>query len=189
MLKKLFLLVILFFGIFLMPVASFAADDEGFNWAKGNLSVYIPKDNSYSGMMTRAFKKWQDNSYGHLTFTFIDKTPADIEVNFPKKTDGSDVGDLGSYSLLIKGGHIVKATIDMVPDSNKYSKDMIYTVMLHEVGHALGLIDTKRNLGIMHTPVNEKQDIIQYDIFKLFRLNDWSFIGKGNQSDLKNNSK
>lgn len=182
MLKRFFTFIILVFGILLLSSPCFAIGDNGFSWNKKNLSVYIPKDNAYSGMMSRAFKRWQDNSFGQLTFTFAEGTPADIEVDFPDKTDGTDVGDLGSYSLLIKGGYIVKATIDIVPNPKKYSKDMIFTVMLHEIGHALGLTDSKRNLGIMHTPVNDKQDIISNDIIRLFRLNGWSYMNKGTYS-------
>ena len=50
--------------------------------------------------------------------------------------------------------------------------------MLHEVGHILGLPDSNRNLGIMHSPVNEKQDIITNDIVKLYRFNSWSTMNQ-----------
>lgn len=182
MLKKFLTVFIIVFTLFLTISPSFAVGDNGFSWNKKNLTVNIPKDNSYSGMMQRAFKKWQDNSYGQLTFTFTDEGDADIYVTFGDKTDGTDVGDLADYDITIRGGSIVKAQINIVPDSKKYSNDMIYTVMLHEVGHALGLADSKRNLGIMHTPVNEKQDIIPNDIIKLFRLNGWSYMNKGTYS-------
>lgn len=183
MLKKIFGIFILVSGIFLLSLPSLAVGDNGFSWAKNNLTVYIPSDNSYSGMMQRAFQKWQDSSYKQLSFSFVEKTPADIEVKFADKIEGTDDGDIGEYSLTVRGGNIVGADITIVPDGKKYSNNMIYTVMLHEVGHALGLTDSKRNIGIMHSPVNETQDIIPNDIIRLFRLNGWSYMNKGTYSN------
>ena len=50
--------------------------------------------------------------------------------------------------------------------------------MLHEIGHALGLKDTKRKIGIMSTPVTEAQDIVNTDILRLYYLNGWHIIDK-----------
>lgn len=183
MLKRIFAFFIIIFGIFLLSSPSFAVGDNGFSWAKNNLSVYIPKDNSYSGMMQRAFQKWQDSSYKQLSFSFVEKTPADIEVKFLDKLEGTDANDIGEYAITIKGGNIVKAEITIVPDGKKYSNNMIYTIMLHEIGHALGLSDSTRSLGIMHSPVKETQDIISNDIIRLFRLNGWSYMNKGTYSN------
>lgn len=179
MIKRLFFIFIMFM-ITVLPV--FAIKDYGPNWTKTPIDVYIPKDEKYSSMMERAFSKWQNMSFEQLKFNFVtektEDTNIDIEVKFGTETDGTD-GDLGSYSLTVKGGEIKKAEIIIVPDDKNYSQNMIFTVMLHEIGHALGLRDTKRNLGIMHSPVNETQDIITNDIFKLYQLNGWSYINKG----------
>jgi predicted Zn-dependent protease len=184
MLKNIFKIFIIFAGLFLLSMPSFAVGDNGFSWANKNLKVYIPQNGDASGMMQRAFKKWQDKSFGQLTFTYVEKKDtANIVVVFANKTDGTDNSDIGSYSLTIKGGNITSAEITIVPDFKKYSKDMIYTVMLHEVGHSLGLTDSKRNLGIMHSPVSETQDIISNDMIKLFRLNGWSYMNKGTFSN------
>lgn len=183
MLKKFLIAFVIILTLFLTISPSFAVGDNGFSWDKKELTVYIPKSNSYSDMMQRAFKRWQDNSFGQLSFSFVDESDADINVTFGSETDGTDVGDIADYEITIRGGSIVKAKINMVPDSKKYSNDMIFTVMLHEVGHALGLADSKRNLGIMHTPVNEKQDLIPNDMIKLFRLNGWSYMNKGTYSN------
>ena len=57
---------------------------------------------------------------------------------------------------------------------------MIYTTMLHEIGHALGLQNSSRKLGIMRSPVVDTQDLITNDIIKLYRLNGWSYMNKNN---------
>lgn len=175
--KKIFIsLLIIFIGIFFFSPKSFAIGNYGPNWIKPIIKVYIP-ENDYAPMMKRAFQKWVEKCNGRLNFEYVSEQPADIEVEFADKTDGTD-GDIGSYSLTIKGGAITNATIIIAPKPEENSNNLIYTVMLHEVGHALGLKDSYRKLGIMSTPVNETQDIINTDILRLFHLNGWTYINK-----------
>lgn len=177
--KKFFIfLLIIFTGLFFSNTASNAVGNYGPNWNKPVIKVYIPED-SYQGMMQRAFQKWSDLSNEKIKFEYLDESPADIEVEFVDKTDGTD-GDIGSYTLTVMGGNIQKATIKIAPNPTKNSNNLIYTVMLHEVGHALGLQDTPRKLSIMTTPVSETQDIEKTDILRLFHLNKWSYIEKNN---------
>lgn len=177
MMKKfVVILLIIFTGLFFWGAGVFAAGNYGPNWKKQNLKVYIQKD-SYTDMMQRAFKKWEEKCNGRLKFEYVTNPPADIEVNFADETDKTD-GDIGSYALTIKGGHIAKAQITIATNPEKNSNNLIYTVMLHEIGHALGLHDSSRKLGIMSTPVTEAQDIINTDILRLFHLNGWTYIDK-----------
>ncbi len=179
MIKRFINLIIIFIVSVLTILPVMCVADYGPSWDKNKINVFIPKEEKYSAMMERAFLKWQNMSFGQLEFIFVDEEKsADIEVEFVAETDGSD-GDIGSYSLTVKGGALTGAKITIVADGTKYSNNMIYTVMLHEIGHALGLQDSKRKLGIMHSPVDETQDIISNDIIKLFRLNGWSYMNKG----------
>ncbi len=174
--KIIIFLISILFTIFFVNPETLAVGRYGPNWQKPVIKVYIPQDD-YAGMMQRAFQKWQSKCNGRLQFEFVSDTPADIEVEFADKTDGSD-GDIGSYSLTVKGGAITKAEIVIAPDSLNNSRNLIYTVMLHEIGHALGLKDTKRKIGIMSTPVTEAQDIVNTDILRLYYLNGWHIIDK-----------
>lgn len=169
-------LLIIFLGIFFLNTESFAIGNYGPNWEKSIIKVYIPQD-TYSEMMKRAFQKWEEKCNGRLMFEYVAEKPADIEVEFADKTDQTD-GDIGSYSLTVKGGAIRNATITMAPKPEVNSNNLIYTVMLHEVGHALGLRDSSRKLGIMSTPVVETQDIINTDVLRLYHLNGWTYINK-----------
>ena len=173
-------LLIIIIGLFFGLTKVFAAGYYGPNWKKQILKVYIQQD-SYSDMMQRAFQKWVEKCNGRLKFEYVSGLPADIEVNFADKTDGTD-GDIGSYVLIVKGGYITHVQITMAPNPEKNSNNLIYTVMLHEVGHALGLHDSSRKLGIMSTPIIENQDIINTDILRLFHLNGWTYIDKSTPS-------
>ena len=169
-------LLIIFAGLFFIGQKTFGVGNYGPNWEKPVIQVYIPQ-NEYAGMMLQAFQTWANKCNGRLNFQYVLSSPADIEVEFADKTDGTD-GDIGSYSLTIKGGTITKATITIAPNPQENSQNLIYTVMLHEVGHALGLKDSFRKLGIMSTPVLETQEIVNTDILKLYHLNGWTYINK-----------
>ncbi|MDE6138787.1 MAG: matrixin family metalloprotease [Candidatus Gastranaerophilales bacterium] len=146
------------------------------HWQKSSIDVYIPNDEKAASMQ-RAFQKWQGESGGNLNFKFVENGPADIDVVFTEQVGGND-GPIGSYSVKIRGMKITKAEIKILSGSKakKYSNNHIYTVMLHEVGHALGMQDEPRKpTSIMYMPVSEKQDIQKFDVKKLYKINGWSY--------------
>lgn len=151
---------------------------EAPHWKKPKIKVYIPADERQA-QMKRAFNKWQNASYGKLIFVYATEGPADINVSFTDTVDGLD-NPIGSYTLTIQGDTIKNADIKIATKSKnikKYSNNYIYTVMLHEIGHALGLPENlRKESSIMNKEVNEKQDILKIDIMKLYHLNGWSWM-------------
>lgn len=149
----------------------------GPTWNKESISVYIPKDNKYASDMKRAFVRWQKGVDGKIKFVFIDNSDeADVVVNFTDEVDGTD-GEVASYQTTIRNGAVTNAQINLATEGEKkFSQQLVYKTMLHEVGHVLGLPDSNKNLGIMHFPVNEKQEIITNDFVKLYRYNNWRTI-------------
>ena len=183
MMKKIILCLAILFAFvytFFNSIAQ-AIAIEAPHWQKSPISVYIPTDDAKSITMKHAFERWQRDSFGKLKFSFVSKTPADIEVAFTEKVDGSD-GPIGAYNLTIRGEEIRKAEIQIAtksPNIKKYSKDYIFTVMLHEVGHALGLEDSNRKASsIMYMPVSETQDILKLDMRKLYKVNNWTWMDR-----------
>lgn len=178
--KKIFNIFVLVLAIlFVFNNSAKAVSDYGPCWNKPVISVYIPQGHAYSEMFLHAFQKWENSSYGKVKFQYVTKQPADIETFFVQKTDGTDEA-AGSYTLIVQGGKIVKADIAIVAVPAQFSNQMIYTTMLHEIGHALGLQNSSRKLGIMRSPVVDTQDLITNDIIKLYRLNGWSYMNKNN---------
>lgn len=155
---------------------------EAPHWQKSPISVYVPADDAKTITMRHAFERWQKDSYGMLKFIFVnDAKTADIEVEFTESVDGSD-GPIGAYDLTIRGDEIKKAKIQIATKSPKikqYSRDYVFTVMLHEVGHALGMEDSNRKKSsIMYMPVSETQDILKLDMRKLYKVNNWTWMDR-----------
>ena len=179
MMKKFIISVFLIlFGTFISDNAAMAIY-YGPTWNQDTINVYIPSDNKYASDMKRAFVRWQKGIDGLIKFEFIDnEEDANVIVNFTDKVDGSD-GDLASYQTTVKNGSVTNAQINLATEGEKkFSKQLLYKTMLHEVGHILGLPDSNKNLGIMHFPVNEKQEIITNDFVKLYRYNNWRTINR-----------
>ena len=151
----------------------------GPTWSVTPIYVHIPEDNQ-AVTMEHAFQRWQAASSNRLAFKFVeDEEDADITVEFVDSVDGSD-GDVGAYSLTVQGHEIVKANIQIVNNKDKnYTADMMFTTMLHEIGHAIGLSDSGRNFGIMRMPVSSDQDIVKRDILMLSKLYGWSTMPSG----------
>ena len=176
MIKKVLSILILATGIIFTAVnGTKAYTIDAPHWAKSTITVYIPSDEK-SATMRHAFEKWQTMSDGKLTFRFVQKSPADIDVVFTDKVNGTD-GPLGQYNIKIKNGNIVNGEIRIATKKKgNYSKNLIYTTMLHEVGHVLGLSETERKKSsIMSMPVTETQDIMKRDIRDLYYLYKWDY--------------
>lgn len=150
------------------------------HWAKTSINVYIPKD-ARAASVRRAFEYWQSVTSGKLRFNFVNRGPANIDVVFVEKVSGID-GPLGECLIKKENNTIIKAEIRLATKNqkiNNYSKDYIYTTMVHEVGHALGLKDIQgKPSSIMHMPITESQDIKKMDIKDLFMLYDWSLLDR-----------
>ena len=56
------------------------------------------------------------------------------------------------------------------------SKDGVYTSMLHEIGHAIGIADHSKNpKNIMYPVIDVKREITKYDLGELYRTYGWKW--------------
>jgi predicted Zn-dependent protease len=60
-------------------------------------------------------------------------------------------------------------------DSNmqSLSEDAVFTVMLHEIGHAIGLEHTNNRMSIMYPSEDDRQEILQSDLKILGGIYGW----------------
>ena len=150
------------------------------------IKVYIPPKNRLSVTMQHAFMDWQKHTNNNFTFEYVGtQSTANITVVF---IDSGMVdickssGALGctTYAIantLYLNRRIQKAKV-YISMNDMYGKPMtnnqVYTIMLHEIGHALGLQHSQNPNSLMYEITNsqmaEGQEIRQTDLDALYKL-------------------
>ena len=75
------------------------------------------------------------------------------------------IGKITSSEILIA---------EKTPDGRQLGNDAVYTVMLHEIGHAIGLIEHSDNpLSIMYATEDDRQEILKSDLKRLNGIYGW----------------
>ena len=155
--RKFWLVLIVF--IFATVATAFAYQNP--RWSYFPLSVYI-QDHEKAPIVKRAFSTWESSTDGIAKFRFVssEKYYPNIVVKFSENnpnTKGSQfenaVGLAHSYTPL---GYYAKATITVwlknPGNTSKLSDTQLYSISLHEIGHALGIL--------RHSPL--PQDIMYF---------------------------
>ncbi len=187
--KKIFtILFIIIFTIIFTHISALAETDvEGYWKNTKGLKVYIPPKNILTEPMTHAFWEWQKQTNNKITFDFVGtKTTSNIEVILLKKNVTDFCKNKKALGCTTTYGYPAPNTQKMVITKAKIyiseinnhgevmSKTEVYTIMLHELGHALGLVHSKNVNSIMFpmtgATLSKIQDIQPIDIKDLYRI-------------------
>jgi len=146
------------FAIFVLTAGTVFAMSKP-RWDVRPIKVYIPGNNYTSQLMKNAFLQWQTRTYSAVWFNFVsyDKSDtADITVHFVEEnTYCKNISAIGCthYRVDQEGFYThndifiaSKAVFQLVGDDGTVARktmvipsEQVYRVMLHEVGHAIGI--------------------------------------------------
>ena len=150
------------------------------------VKVYIPKKDMLSATMQHAFMDWQRHTNGKFSFEFVGtKSTANMEVIFIESGMGNicksgDALGCTTYAAAktLYGNKRIVGTKIYISVNDMHGKPMtkneVYTIMLHEIGHALGLGHSKNPKSLMYEGTNsemaEGQEILPEDVQALYEL-------------------
>ncbi|MCM1338736.1 MAG: matrixin family metalloprotease [Muribaculaceae bacterium] len=142
------------------------------------LKVYVPPNHKRTIMMKHAFAEWTRLTSEKMVFKYVTSPNyAKIEVYFVDKIPNAD-REIGLTRFrYTSSGKMVSAQIyiaDKTADGRALGKDSVYTVMLHEIGHAIGISQHSSNpLSIMFPYENDAQEILKSDLKTLAEIYGW----------------
>lgn len=174
--KKIFIIVVLVLLVTLSfaQLKTFAAVRWEFT---KKIRVYIPEHED-SDLMKKSFEEWAKFTDDKMRFYYVPRAnSADIEVRFVEKIE-EPLSDLtiGLTRTTKYGESINHAVIwiaDKTLDDKVLNQDIRYVVMVHEVGHAIGLKHSSDNKSVMFPGANAKMEITPTDIAKLKQIYNW----------------
>ncbi|MBD5401787.1 matrixin family metalloprotease [bacterium] len=176
--KKFLTLICFIFISFL----TFNGNTYALTWEKPyGIKTYIPPQHKNTLMMKHAFAEWTRKTNQKILFKYVsDPAAAQIRVRFVKKINPnfseSDRVIGVTVPLTANGKYITYSDIyiaDFTLDGRTLSKDEVYTTMLHEIGHALGLNHSNERFSIMFHIADVRAEISKQDLLNLKTLYKW----------------
>lgn len=175
--KRLIILILIVIGFVFADLISFAEQD-GYWLYPNKIKAYIPPNHKRTVMMKHAFAEWTRLTNKKVLFYYVSSpAKADIKVSFVKTIPNGDRKIGLTKSLILPTGKITSSEIliaEKTPDGRVLGNDAVYTVMLHEIGHAIGLLEhSKEPLSIMYATEDDRQEILKSDLKRLHNIYGW----------------
>lgn len=122
-----------------------------YRFKPGAIKVYIPQ-NANRNLTMQAFNEWQNKTSKAVSFIFVqDPRYANINVNFVDKINTKSYNnafEAGNCTPTYEGDYITHADMKILTvdkNGNKMPSQLLYNIILHETGHAIGLLGHSTN--------------------------------------------
>lgn len=168
-------LVLVFFGTF----CTVSAKTVNRRWQyPTKIKTYIPQNHKRTIMMKHAFAEWSRLTNNKIIFRYVDSPKyAQVVVEFVNIVPNAE-REIGlTKSTFTSSGGMLRATIYIAEKTSsgyQLGKDAVYTVMLHEIGHAIGIDEHSADpLSIMYPTEDDRQEILKSDLRNLAEIYGW----------------
>lgn len=136
-----------------------------YGFKSNHIKVYV-NDKAHRFITEKAFNTWQRFSNNLVNFEFItDEKTADIGVYYYYKTSGSTAFGFSTSNVNQRTRFLVNSKIEIYladPIKRTYLNDsMVYSILLHEIGHSLGIIDHSENKNDV---MKESSEVLSNDM-------------------------
>ncbi len=173
-----FFAIVVFFAAFSLytKAEETTANKKWFN--PKMLKTYIPPNHKRTIMMKHAFAEWSRLTNNKVVFQYVTSpNTANIIVHFVNVVPNAD-REIGLTKFRSTSSNkITHAQIyiaEKTASGQALGKDAVYTVMLHEIGHAIGIANhSKDPLSIMYPYEDDRQEILKSDLKTLADIYGW----------------
>ncbi len=142
------------------------------------IKTYIPPNHKRTTMMKHAFAEWTQKTKGKVVFRYVSSPKtAQIRVFFVASVPDAE-REIGlTKSRTIGKGKMLRSEIyiaEKTAQGYSLGRDAVYTCMLHEIGHAIGIFEHSDDpLSIMYPIEDDRQEILNSDLKKLYQIYEW----------------
>ncbi|MDE6138789.1 MAG: matrixin family metalloprotease [Candidatus Gastranaerophilales bacterium] len=176
---KRIVIIICFILVFVGTFCSVSAKTINRRWQyPTKIRTYIPQNHKRTIMMKHAFAEWSRLTNNKIIFRYVDSPKtAQVVVEFVNIVPNAE-REIGlTKSSFTSSGGMLRATIYIAEKTStgyQLGKDAVYTVMLHEIGHAIGISEHSDNpLSIMYATEDDRQEILKSDLRTLANIYGW----------------